>query len=42
MQTGIRNLIGALLLIFTVGLSSCLALTEAGAAAQQHAQGAER
>lgn len=29
MPTGIRNLIGAVLLIVTIGLSSCLALIEA-------------
>ena len=31
MHTGIRNLIGAVLLILTVGLSSCLALVESRA-----------
>ena len=31
MRTAIRNLIGAALLILTIGVSSCLAFTESGA-----------
>ena len=33
MHTGIRNLIGAVLLILTIGLSSCLALIESRSSA---------